>query len=78
VRPSALRCSLLLTLLVLALGAAAAYAIWAFPAPFGGEAVRQLKAIGVMTVGLVVAVYFITYFILMFVGVEQTREAAAG
>jgi hypothetical protein len=31
-----------------------------------------------MTVGLVVAVYFITCFILMFVGVEQTREAAAG
>ena len=73
-----MRCPLPLTLFVLALGAVAAYAIWVFPAPFGGEAVRQLKAIGVMTVGLVVAVYFITCFILMFISSEQAREAAAG
>jgi len=73
-----LRCSLLLTLVALALAALASCLIWAFPAPFGGEAVRQLKVIGVATVLLVVIAYFLTCFILMFVGSEQAREAAAG
>jgi hypothetical protein len=70
-----LRCPLPLTLLVLALGGLAAYAIWAFPAPFGGEAVRQLKVIGLTTVLLTVIAYFLTCFILAFAGAEAAREA---
>ena len=72
-----MRCSLLLTSMVLALAALASYLIWAFPAPFGGEAVRQLKLFGVVTVFLVVVVgYFLTCFILMFTSAEQAREAS--
>jgi hypothetical protein len=71
-----LRCSPLLTSIVLALAALASYLIWAFPAPFGGEAVRQLKVIGVVTIFLVVVVaYFLTCFISAFIGAEAAGEA---
>jgi hypothetical protein len=64
------------TLAVLILASLASVLIYAFPAPFGGEAVRQLKVIGAVTVFLVVVVgYFLTCFILMFIGTGQAREA---
>jgi hypothetical protein len=69
-----LRCPLPLTLLVLALGAVATYAVWSFPVPFDGEAVRQPKVICVRITLLVVIAYFLTCFILMFVGAEMARE----
>ena len=75
-RPSALRCSPLLTSIVLALAAFASCLIWAFPAPFGGEAVRQLKVIGLTTVLLAVIAYFLTCFILAFTAAEQATGEA--
>jgi hypothetical protein len=65
---------LALSLLAVALGSLATYLIWVFPGP-GGEAVRQLKVIGIAVVWLVVLAYFLTCFILLAVGVEQAREA---